>query len=71
MNAMVVVIMSELVKLALQVDCVPDQHVVEKLPSYRSDQPFHKRMGYRHQGDRLDLRDLDDAQIGTPTMEPE
>ena len=70
MNAMFVVIVSERFKLSLQVDCVPDQHVVKKFPSYRSDQPFHKRMGYGYEGDRLDLRNLGDAQIGTPTMEP-
>src|SRR5262245_34905037 len=68
-NAMVVVIISELFQLSLQIDGVPDQHVVKKLPAYRPDQPFHKRMGHRYVRDRLDLFDLEDAQVGEPPME--
>src|SRR5215470_17733737 len=68
-NAMLVVIIFELLELSPQVDCVPDQHVVKKLPSYRSDQPFHKRMRHGYVGSRLDLFDLKYAQIGEPTME--
>ena len=60
-NAMFVVIISELFQLSLQVDCVTDQHVVKKLPSYRPDQPFHKRMGHGYVRDRLDLFDLEYA----------
>jgi hypothetical protein len=69
-NAMLVVIMSELVQLSLQVDSVPDEHVVKKLPSYRANQPFHKRMGDGYVRVRFDLFDLKDAQIGQPTIEP-
>ena len=36
-NAMVVVINPELFQLSLQVNSVPDQHVINKLPSYRPD----------------------------------
>src|SRR5262249_15429354 len=68
-NAIVIVIISEFFQLSPQVDCVPDQHVVKKLPSYRPDQPFHERMRYRHERDRLDLFDLEYAQVGEPTME--
>ena len=57
-NAMLVVISPELLQLSLQVNGVPDQHVIEKLPSYRANQPFHKRMGHRYVRDRLDLFDL-------------
>ena len=60
-NAMLVVIIPELFQLSPQVDGVPDQHVVKKLPPYRPDQPFHKRMGHRYEGDRLDLFDLEYA----------
>jgi hypothetical protein len=44
-NAILVVIISELLQLSPQVDGVPDQHVVKKLLSYHPNQPFHKRMG--------------------------
>ena len=57
-NAIFVVIISELFQLTPQVDCVPDQHVIKKLPSYRPDQPFHERMGCRYERDRLNLLDL-------------
>src|ERR1035437_5658466 len=69
MNAIFVVINSELVQLSLQVDCVPDYYVIEKLSSKRADQPFHERMGHGYVGDRLDLFDLEYAQVGEPTME--
>ena len=68
-NAIFVVIDSELFQLSLQVDCVPDEHVIKKLPSYRPDQPFHERMGHRYVRDRLDLFDLEYAQVSEPTME--
>ena len=60
-NAIFVVIISELFQLSLQVDCVPDQHLVKKLPAYRPDQPFHKRMRHGYVRGRLDLFDLEDA----------
>jgi hypothetical protein len=44
-NAIPVVINSEFFQLSPQVDCVPDEHVIKKLPSYCPDQPFHERMG--------------------------
>ena len=60
-NAMLVVISPELLQFSLQVNGVPDQHVIKKLASYRPNQPFHKRMGHRHVRHRLDLFDLEDA----------
>ena len=64
-----VVIESELFQLSLQIDCVPDQHVIKKLSSDRPDQPFHEWMGHGYGRDRLDLFDLEYAQVGEPTME--
>ena len=66
-----VVIISELFQLSLQVDRVPDEHVIKKFPSYRSDQPFDERMGHEYVWDRLDLFDLEYAQVGKPPMEAE
>ena len=68
-NAIFIVIISELFQFSAQVDCVPDQHVVKKLPAYRPDQPFHERMGHGYEPNRLNLFDLKYAQIGEPTME--
>src|SRR5450755_3012179 len=68
-NAIFVVIDSELIQLSLQVGCVPDEHVIKKLPAYRPNQPFHERMGHGYVRDRLDLYDLEYAQVSEPTME--
>ena len=54
-NAIFVVVNSELFQLSLQVDSVPDEHVIKKLSSNRPDQPLHERMGHGHVRDRLDL----------------
>ena len=56
MNAIFIVIISELFHLSPQVDCVPDQHVVKKLPSYRPDQPLWSKIetrGYRFRPTKL------------------
>ena len=45
-NAIFVVINSELFQLSLKVDFVPDEDVIKELPSYRPDQPFHEWMGH-------------------------
>jgi hypothetical protein len=68
-NAIPVVVNSEFFQFAPQVDCVPDEHVIKKLPPYCPDQPFHERMGHGYVRDRLDLLDLEYAQVGEPTME--
>ena len=68
-NAIFVVINSVLFQLSLQVDRVPDQHVIKKLSSNRPDQSFYERMGQRYMWDRLDLLDLEYAQVGPPAME--
>jgi len=68
-NAIVVVIGSELFQLSLEVNCVPDEHVIKKLPSNRPDQPFYEWMGHGYVRNRLDLFDLEYTQVGEPTME--
>ena|SRR5437773_2314223 len=68
-NAIFIVIISELFQLSLQVDCVPDEHVIKKLPSNRPDQPFYEWMGHGYVRNRLDLFDLEYTQVGEPTME--
>ena len=68
-NASFVIIISERFQLSFQIDCVPDQHMVKKLSSNCSDQPFHERMGHGYVRDRLDLFDLEYAKVGEPTME--
>src|SRR5262245_24651132 len=68
-DAIFVVINSELFQLALQVRGVPNEHVIKKLSSNRPDQSFHEWMGHGYARDRLDLLDLEYAQVGRPTVE--
>ena len=69
LNAISVVINSELFQLSFQVDSIPDEYVIKKLASNRPDQPFYERMGHGYIRDRLDLFDLEYAQVGAPAME--
>ena len=59
-NAIFIVIISELFHLSPQFEYVPDQPVVKKLPSYRPDQPL---AGTTAEHDPLFRRDCIDAAI--------
>jgi hypothetical protein len=71
MHAMCVVIVSEFSQLPGEVGDVPEEHAVEKLTPNRPDQPFDERMRDRRVRNRLDLLDLEYAQVGEPTVEAE
>ena len=64
-----VVIISEFIQLPRQVDGVPEEYAIKVLAPDCSDQPFDERMRDRSVGDRLDLLDLEDAQVGEPAVE--
>ena len=68
-NAMCVVVVSEFIQLPGQVDHVPEEHAIEILAPNRADQPFDERMRDRSVRNRLDLLDLEDAQVGEPAVE--
>jgi hypothetical protein len=70
-NAPLVVIGSELIQLAMQVEAVPEERVVEILAPKRSDQPLDERMRARHEGDGLEFLDVENSQIRPPAMKPE
>ena len=55
-------------QLFLQVNDVPEERVVEKLPTNGPDEPLHERMRERHKRDGLDLLDPQDAQVGLPSV---
>jgi hypothetical protein len=62
-HAVRVVIISECAQLTPQVDCVPEEHVIEIFAADGADQPFNERMRDRSIRNRLDLLDLEDAQM--------
>src|SRR6202030_1944892 len=57
-----------IVQLARQVHGVPEKYPIKVLTPDRSDQPFDERMRDRSVRNRLDLLDLQHAQIGEPTV---
>lgn len=69
--SMVVEVCLERLELALEVNCVPEQRVVEEFLPNRADEPFHEGVGPRNVGNRLDLLDSQDPQIRLPTVKLE
>ena len=71
MSTVGVVIVLVFVQLSRQVRGIPEEYAVKILAPDRSDQPFDKRMRDGSVRDRLDLFDLDHAQVGEPTVKAE
>ena len=69
MHAMAVVVILEGLQLSRQIDRVPEEDAVQVLAPDRADQTLNERMRNRRVGDRLDLLDLADTQVGVPAVE--
>ena len=65
-----IIVMLEVDEFRLQVDCAPEQHLVEELAPDRADQAFPERMRERDLGNCLDLGHSEHSKIGWPWMEP-
>ena len=65
---MLIVIISECLQLPGQVDYIPEEHAIEIFTANGADQFFDERMRNRDVQNRLDLFDLEYAQVGEPTM---
>src|SRR5207244_11253326 len=63
-----VVIISEFSQLPHEVGAVPEKYLIQILAPNGADQPFDERMRNRHIRKRLDLLDLEDAEVGEPTV---
>ena len=70
-NAPLVEVGGESIQLAMEVDAVPEEGVVEILAPKGSDQPLDERMRARCKGDGLELLDVENSQIRPPAMKPE
>ena len=68
MNAIGVVIISELSQFPRQVARVPEKHAVQVLAPDRSDQALYEGMRDRCVRNRLDLVDLEHTQVGEPAV---
>lgn len=71
MHAILVVIGPESIELPGQVVDIPEEYVVQILPSDCTDQPFDERMRARDQGQGLDFVDFEHAQGGSPAVKGE
>ena len=68
-NAASVVINPERFEFLVQVDRVPEEYAIEILASDGPNQAFDERMRDRRVRNRLDLLDIEDAQVGEPAVE--
>src|SRR4051812_44798564 len=64
-----IVISFEIAHLPRQVDRVPEQHTIKILTPNRADQPLDERMRYWNIGNRLDLINIEHAQVSKPPVE--
>ena len=65
MGAMIVEVGSEIEQPVFEIRARPEQGAIQILPSYRSDQPFHKWMRQGNVGDGLDFGHLQDCLLYT------
>jgi hypothetical protein len=70
-DAHVIVVASELAELALKIQTVPEQYVIQILSADSADQPFDERVRAGHEGYGFDFFNLEYPQIRSPAMESE
>jgi hypothetical protein len=70
-DAPLVVVGGESIQLAMEVEAIPEEDLVEILAPKGTDQPLDERMRARHEGDALDFLDVENSQIRSPPMKPE
>ena len=68
MCARLIVIASELAKLAQKIRTVPEYYVVQILSAQGADQPFDERVRAGHKWYGLDLFNLEHSQVCPPSM---
>ena len=71
MSAVNIAVELEVVQLSRQVSVIPEECAVEMLTPNGSDQAFDQRVRLWGKGDRHNLFDLQDTEIGQPAMKSE
>ena len=69
MTTVNVVIRFEFAQFPRQIDCIPEELSIKNLAPNCADQSFNERMRNWNVGNRLDLFDLEHAQVGQPAVE--
>ena len=64
MNSIPVVVVFEVQQLPFEIRGAPKRDLIQQLAPYRADQSFNERMRQRHLGCGLDLRYVENAEIG-------
>ena len=67
----VVVVAGESIQLAMKIEAVPEENLVEILAPKGSDEPLDERMRARLEGDGLEFLNVESSQIRPPAMRPE
>ena len=70
MRAMTVVVPLEIEEFHFQISGRPEECAIQTFAPNGANQPFDEGMGERHVRHRLDLPDVQDAQIRLPLVEP-
>jgi hypothetical protein len=66
-----VVVGGESIQLAMKIEAVPEENLVEILAPKGSDEPLDERMRARREGDGLEFLNVENSQIRPPAMKPE
>jgi len=68
MRTCLLVIVLERFALLFKIRACPEKYVVQEFSTNRADQPVHERMGQWYVRHRLDFLNLENPEIGLPTM---
>ncbi len=71
MDASLVVVEGELIQLAMKVETIPEEGLVEILAPKSTDEALYERMGTRREGDGLKFLNVEYSQIRAPAMKSE
>ena len=67
-NAPLVKVDGKSVQLALQVQTIPEEDLIQKLAPHSPDKPLDEGVRARHKGDGLVFLDLQDPEVRPPAM---
>ena len=68
MDSVMVVVLAKGLQFPFKITRVPEEHIIQKLPTDRSYQPLNEWMRGRRVRDALDFLSLEDSQIGLPSV---
>ena len=70
MNASPIIVGGESIQLAMEIEAVPEEGLVEILTPKGSEQLLDERVRARREGNGLEFLDVENSQIRSPAMKP-